>query len=130
MRFGPNPDYRPPEPEWRMPPIVIPAPFFTIANPKEKQMSYSFSVTANTAGEATQAVSAEFAKVVESQPTHSTDRAAVLNAASAFIGMLAKPTEDQCITVNIYGSLSWQADGVFTAANVSVSASLAAKPKQ
>lgn len=129
MRFGPDPDYREPDLPWVMPPIVKPSAFFTTVKPKENQMSYSFSITANTSGEATQAVSAEFKKVVESQPTHATDRAAVLNAASAFIGMLAKPAEDQCITVNIYGSLSWQADGVFTGANVSISASLAAKPR-
>lgn len=129
MRFGPDPEYREPDPPWVMPPIVKPSAFFTIIKPKENQMSYSFSITANTAGEATQAVSAEFKKVVESQPTHATDRAAVLNAASAFIGMLAKPAEDECITVDIYGSLNWRGEGVYNGANVSVSASLASKPK-
>jgi len=130
MRFGPDPDYREPDPPWVMPPIVKPSAFFTIIKPKENQMSYSFSITANTGGEATQAVGREFRKVVDAQPTHATDMAAVLNATSAFIGMLAKPTDDQCITVNIYGSLSWTGDGVYNAANVSISASLAAKPKQ
>lgn len=130
MRFGPDPDYREPDPPWVMPPIVKPSAFFTIIKSKENPMSYSFSITANTGGEATQAVAREFRKVVDAQPTHATDMAAVLNASSAFIGMLAKPTDDQCITVNIYGSLSWTGDGVYNAANVSISASLAAKPKQ
>jgi hypothetical protein len=98
-------------------------------NPNEGdcQVSYSFSIKANTGGEATQAVSREFAKVVESQPTHAADRAAVLNATSAFVGILAKPAEGECICVSVYGSLSWREENVFTNASVNITAYLTPK---
>jgi hypothetical protein len=45
MRFGPDPDYREPEPEWKIPPIQAGPrkPFFTVIR-KEAPMSWSLAV--------------------------------------------------------------------------------------
>lgn len=87
-------------------------------------MSYSFSITANTKDEAGVKVEAELANVVNGQPVHQADRQAAQNAAESFINMLADPGETECIVVSVSGSLGWRAEGVFTSANVNVSASL------
>jgi hypothetical protein len=44
-------------------------------------MSYSFSITAKTKGEAGEKVEAELAKVVNGQPSHEADRQAAQDAA-------------------------------------------------
>jgi hypothetical protein len=122
MRFGPDPDYREPDPPWVMPPIVKPSAFFTVIKPKENQMSYSFSIKADTKDDAGVKVEAELGKVVANQPSHAADRQAAQDAAEAFIDVVRDPAEGECIGVTMSGSLSWQADNVFTGASVNVSA--------
>lgn len=126
LRFGPDLENREPEPEWQIPPIETRPrqPFFTI---RSKPMSYSFGITAATKDEAGEKVEAELTKVVVAQPSHDTDRQAIQDAAEAFINMLTEPGEGECIRVDVYGSLSWRGEGVFTSANVNVSAYITAK---
>lgn len=87
-------------------------------------MSYSFSVKAAGKALAKAAVARELDKVVETQPVHAVDRQNAGAAADAFIDTLVDdPTMD--IVVNMHGSVSWRAEGQFTAANVGVTAYLA-----
>ena len=122
MRFGPDPDYREPDPPWVMPPIVKPSAFFTIIKPKENPMSYSLSIKADSKDEAGVKVEAELAKVVANHPSHAADRQAAQDAAEAFIDVLRDPTEGEQIGVSMSGSLSWQTENAFTGASVNVSA--------
>jgi len=71
MRFGPDPIIREPDPALEfMPPIVKPSAFFTNHQTEENQMSYSFSITANTGGEAPRPLVVEIRKVVERAARH------------------------------------------------------------
>ena len=94
-------------------------------------MSYSFIVTGSTSkADAIAKVTAEFDQVVASQPTHAADKNAAVAAASAFIGLLQEPRDDQQIDVTMNGSLGWVQSGdllFFLSGNVSVSASLVPK---
>lgn len=90
-------------------------------------MSYSFSVVAPSQDEAGKLVDAEFVKVLAYQPSHEHDRQAAQDAAEAMINLLVEPTADECVRVNVSGSLSWRAEGVFTSANVQVNAYIASK---
>jgi hypothetical protein len=90
-------------------------------------MSYSFGVTADTKDEAGKKVEAELAQVVLSQPTHAADRQAAQDAAEAFIAVLRDPTEGEQIGVSMSGSLSGQAENIFTGASVNISAWIARK---
>lgn len=87
-------------------------------------MSYSFSVKAPTKAAAKDNVSDQFDVVVNGQPTHEVDRAAVKAAAGAFIDMLAEPQDGDEIVVSINGSLSWSSENVYTSAAMNVNASL------
>lgn len=90
-------------------------------------MSYSIGITADTKDEAVAKVGAEFDRIVEGQPAHAADADAAKQAASAFIAVLVDPGETECVRVDMYGSLSWRDENVFTSANVSVTAYLAQK---
>ena len=129
-RFGPDPENREPEPDWKIPPIEMRprTSFFTIrGNP----MSYSFAITGATKAEAAAKVAAEFDQVVANQPGHAADKDGAVAAAEVFINLLRDPCDGEQIAVNMYGSLSWEhTDGkptAFVAGNVSVSASIASK---
>lgn len=88
-------------------------------------MSYYFSVKAKTKAEARDKVAAELANVVTSQPVHVADRQAAQDAANIFIAMLGDPRDGECVNVTVSGSLGWRDTNIFTAASVSVQASLA-----
>lgn len=90
-------------------------------------MSYSFSVTAATKAEAKEKIAEEFDKIVVSQPVHEVDRAPAQAAAHAFVDVLADPGEDQQISVNCNGYVSWRAEGEFTSANFTCGGSVVAK---
>lgn len=90
-------------------------------------MSYSFSVIADTKAEAKQKIADSFANVVNGQPSHAADQAAVVACGQAFVDLLADPQEGDEIYVNMYGSLSWHNDdvgGTFLSGGVTVNASL------
>ncbi len=64
-------------------------------------MSYTFSVTAATKGDAKSAIAAEFEKVVSAQPQHVNDQATVLASVSAVIDSLADDaTQDIYVACN------------------------------
>lgn len=90
-------------------------------------MSYSFSVTAATKAEAKEKIAEEFDKVLASQPVHQVDRATTQAAAEAFVDMLVDPNEDQQVSVSVNGWVGWRAEGEFTSASGSVTASITAK---
>lgn len=69
-------------------------------------MSYSFQVKAATKAEAKAAVAAEFDKVVEQQPTHAQDKAAVIANANAVIDLLVED-DAQDVGVSCNGYVSW-----------------------
>lgn len=94
---------------------------------KEKAMSYSFSIKADTKGGADAKVGIELEKIVAAQPAHIADRQAAADAARAFIDVLKDPGEDECVQVCMSGSLSWQDEGTFKGASVNVSAAIAPK---
>lgn len=87
-------------------------------------MSYSFNVKAATKSDALAAVAVEMDKVVVSQPVHAADKQPAQDVARTFVGMLRDPGEGESVSVNVWGSLSWEAEGVFTSANVGVNASI------
>ncbi len=87
-------------------------------------MSYSFTVTAKTKDEAKEKAIAEMETVVSGQFTHKTDADAVLVAVHSFIDILGEPHEGDNVVVSVNGSLSQNAPGDYTAAGVSISASL------
>lgn len=90
-------------------------------------MSYSFSVKASTRDEAKSKVAEQMATVVQAQPDHELDQAAVVAAGSAFVDMLGDVPDGKELQVNIHGSVGWhhtQADAVpkvYTGASVSIS---------
>lgn len=94
-------------------------------------MSYSFGITAASKADAITKVGAEFDQVVANQPPHAADKKAVVEAASAFVGLLREPGDSEQLSVNVYGSLGWEGDysapTAFRSGNVSVSASIEAK---
>ena len=90
-------------------------------------MSYSFLISAGAKAEAVAKVEAELAKVVSTQPSHEADRQAARNAAEAFIGVLAEPSDTECVVVSVSGSLSWREEGRFINAAVSINANLQTK---
>lgn len=74
-------------------------------------MSYSFQVKAATKGDAKSAVLAKFDEIVEQQPVHARDRAAVLANAGLVIDLLADDdTKDVSVSCN--GYVSWSTGGV------------------
>jgi hypothetical protein len=93
----------------------------------EADMSYSFSITADTKDKAGVKVEAELAKVVNGQPSHESDRQAAQDAAERFIDVLRDLREGEHIGLSMSGSLSWQETGVFTGASVNISAYIAPK---
>jgi 5-enolpyruvylshikimate-3-phosphate synthase len=87
-------------------------------------MSYSLHARGANLAAALAAAAAKFDEVVASQPTHASDRQPALDCAAAF-GALLKPDDTQDVVININGSLSWRHGEVgYSAASVSVSASL------
>ena len=87
-------------------------------------MSYSFAVKASTKDEAKQKIAEQFAKVVESQPSHADDKTAALATVSAFIDLLADVPSDHHINVSMNGSLSWNEPQKYYSASVGVNASI------
>lgn len=90
-------------------------------------MSYSFGIQADSKGEVAGLVEAELDKVVASQPIHENDRKVAQDAAEACVEQLVEPGEGEVVSVSVSGSLGWRAEGEFTSANVSVSASVRQK---
>lgn len=95
-------------------------------------MSYSVSARGLNKVAALAALAANFdATVLPNQPVHEHDKAAALAAAEAFANLL--PDDDgKDVNIALSGYLSWQAGTdatghVFSAASVSVSASLVAR---
>lgn len=87
-------------------------------------MSFSFTTTSASKAAARVAVAEQFGGVATSQPVHARDQETVLNAASASIDTLVDPGEGECVHVSVAGYLSWRAEGEFTGASVSVTASI------
>ena len=85
-------------------------------------MSYSFNVTAPTKDEAKEKITAEFDKVIASQPVHAADRDAAQAAAHAFVDVLSAPADGEEIRVSVHGSVGWRTEGNFTHSNIGVSA--------
>ena len=90
-------------------------------------MSYSFSVRAASKAEAKTKAAAEFAKVLESQPSHVVDLAHAATAADAFIDVL--PDDDgRDVILSCSGSVGWRGtwgvDHAVLSAGCSVYASL------
>jgi hypothetical protein len=74
-------------------------------------MSYSFNIKAPTKGDAKSAVLTKFDEIVEQQPVHARDRAAVLANAGSVIDLLADDdTKDIAVSCN--GYVSWSSGGV------------------
>jgi hypothetical protein len=69
-------------------------------------MSYSFQVKAATKAEVKAAVEAEFDKVVQFQPVHARDKAAVLANVDAVIA-LVEDNADKDVHVACHGSVGW-----------------------
>ena len=71
-------------------------------------MSYSFSVKAGTKAEMAALISAEFDKVLETQPIHVVDRQAAQEAAKAFLAVVKEPAEGESVAVSVSGSVQWR----------------------
>lgn len=81
-------------------------------------MSFSFRVRAANKMAVMDAMRAEMAKVVESQPVHATDEAAVIATADAFTSALPVVAGKE-IEVVAYGNVSWTSlDSVNSITNV------------
>ena len=93
-------------------------------------MSYSFSVQASDKASAIQAVSASFDEVVTSQPVHAVDKEAAVASATAYINLLADPSDTEVVDVQVNGWLSWVSDGVYSGASVGVTARIIEAPAQ
>lgn len=96
-------------------------------------MSYSFNFTAETKAQAKQRVITELDQVVQQQPIHSTDREQAQSAAHAFIDLVPEPGADECIYVNVNGSVGWsgsQEAANVKSASVNVSASTSRKQQR
>ena len=96
-------------------------------------MSYSFSIRAASKDAARKAVADEFDKVVLQQPIHEHDRAQAEKQACAVIDLVPEPEDEtREIAVSVSGWVQWTGtypgDHVFSAASVSVSASIIHKP--
>lgn len=85
-------------------------------------MSYSFSFAAANKAEAITKAKAELDSIAAAQPSHVHDRTIALATIKSFIDLLREPGEGEHLGVAVSGSLSWQADDVFTGTNISVSA--------
>jgi hypothetical protein len=90
-------------------------------------MSYSFRVRAATKAAAKAEIEAEFDRVLEAQPVHQADLPAARAAAVAYVDVLAEPGDDQDVTVDVSGYVSWQAEGQFTGSRVEVRAQIGPK---
>jgi hypothetical protein len=93
-------------------------------------MSYSFSIRAANKQVAKDAVARRMAEVVNQQPTHARDLAAVvLNANTVIELMNDDPTKDVVVTCT--GYLSWhggtESEECFVGANMSCSANYTAR---
>lgn len=94
-------------------------------------MSYSFYFAAATKDDAKRGVAEKMASVVEQQPNHKVDQEAAVNAANAFIDVLADPAEGEEVSVSMSGSVGWRTANdapIYTGASVQVGASIRAKP--
>lgn len=87
-------------------------------------MSYSFTVTAATKGEAKAAVSFRLDEVASGQKVHERDRAAAQAAVNAMLDVLVDPTNNEKVTVSVGGSLGWRAQDEYTSAGVNVSVAI------
>lgn len=95
-------------------------------------MSFSFSIRAADKAAAKAAVADRMAKVVETQPDHAVDQAAVVATAGTYIDLL-KDEPDMDLTVSVYGSISWAAQPSaqnLLGANVGVAAAYAMRELQ
>jgi hypothetical protein len=94
-------------------------------NAKARLMSYSFAVSGTSKADAVAKVADEFEQVVAAQAVHAADKDAAVAAATAFVGLLQEPAENEVIAVSVYGSLSWQdySDTAPTASGPATSAS-------
>jgi hypothetical protein len=73
-------------------------------NPKEKTVSYSFSVKAATKAEAIDLANKEFDSVLNSQPVHAADMPAAREAVAAFTNLLID--DDTCdVGLSVNGSV-------------------------
>ena len=91
-------------------------------------MSYSFPVKATSKDDAKKQIADQMANVVNSQPDHALDQAAVVAAASAFVDMLDIPDGSEMI-MNVHGSVSWSnhvdQPKLYTGAGVGISVHVA-----
>lgn len=69
-------------------------------------MSYGFTITAATKGDAKEAVKAKLDEIVSAQPVHEADHAQILTNANAVIDLLADAKEGHEITVTMNGYVS------------------------
>lgn len=93
-------------------------------------MSYGLSVRVASVASVAAAVSAEFDKVEASQPMHLHDRKQATQAATALVGVIGEPGDNQEISVSVSGSLQWRNtdDGPeITGVGLNVSASFVPK---
>lgn len=77
-----------------------------------------------------QLIADSFKNVVDTQPSHATDRDAAVASASAFVDMLAEPGEGDEIAVSMHGSLGWKHDAPDQFHSASVGVSAAVRKKQ
>lgn len=87
-------------------------------------MSYSFSVTKPTKTELVDAISAEMAKVVASQPVHEADAGKAIEVSADLLGMLQDDAARD-VTAAVNGSI-WKTDAGIQSLALSVSVGFAA----
>lgn len=98
-------------------------------------MSFSFGFRARNVAAALAIAAQEMDRVVQSQPMHEADKASVLAAVQAQVGLIAGAAEGKHVVLSVSGSLGWRGtaagtaapaseDFAITSANVSVSAYL------
>lgn len=86
-------------------------------------MSYSISAKAKTKEEVLTALTEKLDDVIKTQPAHSDDKNAALNAAQAFMALLTTVPEGSMVECSLHGSLGWQgnAPNIYIGAGVGVS---------
>ena len=93
-------------------------------------MSYSFKVTADTKNGAVEKIKTELEQVVAEQPSHRVDKQATQKVAKAFVDLLRKPGDGECVSIEMNGSLGWEGseeDEKFTGASLTVDACITSK---
>lgn len=95
---------------------------------RKHQVSYSFTIIANSKAEVPALLDAEFDKVVEAQPIHEKDREAAKACGLSMLNLVRDCGEGEVLHVSGHGSLVWQThDETITTANVGASVSIRQK---